>query len=204
MRMYICTSFKPLSFGGGSWDVNFYPHSCYQSFLPVANTWYHLVLTRDNTTLTLYIDGNLICSQATGNSIAAGSTLMDGTIGSRGNISSQNFVGDIDELKIFNRVLSVAEIINLTSSCTVTGIEDQQLNNNTLIIFPNPVADQLSINGIEPNGLLSVFNSYGEKVSEIKTADKSFNLNTEHFAAGVYLISYRNEMNIYFKKFVKE
>ena len=63
----------------------------------------------------------------------------------RGIISAQNFVGDIDELKIFNRVLSLSEIITLTGSCSVTGIEEEFSNDNPLVIFPNPVDEQLNV-----------------------------------------------------------
>ena len=74
--------------------------------LPV-NDWSHIALTSDGTTLRLYIDGEL---DATAPSLTARTTTgTDLEIGAS-TILSQYFNGLIDEVRLYDEVLSVAEI----------------------------------------------------------------------------------------------
>jgi hypothetical protein len=71
------------------------------------NTWYHAAVTYDGATVRLYLNGTLESSKPT----AALNTVLDAnglTIGLRPANSVWN--GQIDEIDIFNRALSVAEI----------------------------------------------------------------------------------------------
>ncbi len=86
------------------------------------NQWTHLVLTFDFDSLRLYINGQLDNKTYKGfnNVYDALDSIM---IGYSANTMNKNyFKGDIDELKIYNRVLSNTEILNLynkpfTCSC---------------------------------------------------------------------------------------
>lgn len=75
---------------------------------PIAvNTWTHVATTYDGVTLAVYVNGTL-----------AGSRPMTGTVQTTGNplrigantYSGQNFVGMIDEVRIYNRSLSAGEL----------------------------------------------------------------------------------------------
>ena len=107
-----------IGFGGGSWSSTFQPHQCYVGTLPAINQWYHLVVTRNNTLLTLYVNGTQICTTnyASVNAGYSGSSIR-GSIGSREVANEQNFVGDIDDVRIFNRVLTQTEIQNMSNAC---------------------------------------------------------------------------------------
>ena len=75
------------------------------------NTWVHLAATYDGTTLQLYVDGNLVGSQITiGQPIDASANPV--SIGSEEVIGKKQFWGSIDEVRIYNRALSQAEIQN--------------------------------------------------------------------------------------------
>ncbi|HYV90590.1 MAG TPA: LamG-like jellyroll fold domain-containing protein [Chitinophagales bacterium] len=106
-----------IGIGGGSWDTIPTAHHCYVDSLPNTNQWYHIVFTRDTDTLKLYVDNILICFQPTGNNAGYLGYYNTFSIGSRGNTSIQNFIGDIDEVKIFDKVLSQAEITLIDSVC---------------------------------------------------------------------------------------
>jgi hypothetical protein len=72
------------------------------------NTWSHLAATYDGTTIRLYVNGGLVSSQ-----VAAGSIMVTSNplrIGGNTVFSSEYFAGRIDEVRIYNRALSVAEI----------------------------------------------------------------------------------------------
>lgn len=111
-----CTS------GGGIADGNFayflggvsgLPNDC-QSWvdggaqLPL-NTWSHVALTYDGTTVTSYVNGTVARQvPATGTITATTGAFL---IGAR--ISGSNWAGSIDEVELFNRALSAAEISSI-------------------------------------------------------------------------------------------
>ena len=75
---------------------------------PLAvNTWSHLAGTYDGATLRLFLNGALVASQPFGGSIAtsAGALRLGGNA-----IWGAYFQGRIDELRIYNRALSLGEI----------------------------------------------------------------------------------------------
>jgi hypothetical protein len=72
-----------------------------------ANAWTHLTATYDGSALRLYVNGSLAGTTLTTGSIAAGS----GPLRFGGNsIWSEWFKGRIDEIRVYNRALSHAEI----------------------------------------------------------------------------------------------
>jgi glucose/arabinose dehydrogenase/PKD repeat protein len=71
------------------------------------NTWSHLAATYDGTTLRLYVNGTQVASKAQTGAIQTSSLPL--TIG--GDVpNGQNYTGRIDEVRVYNRALSVAEI----------------------------------------------------------------------------------------------
>jgi len=80
------------------------------SFGPLAgNTWYHLAATFDGTALTSYKNGVLIVSNpaAAGTPDAEAGTLM---IGRHSTIANNYFTGTVDDVRVYNRALSEAEL----------------------------------------------------------------------------------------------
>lgn len=72
-----------------------------------ANTWSHLAMTYDGATMRLFVNGTQVSSRAqTGNVAVTGNPLRIG-----GNsIWSEWFNGQIDEVRIYNTVLSAAQV----------------------------------------------------------------------------------------------
>ena len=73
------------------------------------NQWFHVVVTHDTTTLKMYVNGSLVVS---GGATTAAS-LSGINIGRRMYDSAYYFPGTIDEVRIYNRALSAAEVLNL-------------------------------------------------------------------------------------------
>lgn len=72
------------------------------------NTWSHIAVTYDGTKMSYYLNGVLSASSSISGAITASSDAL--TIG--GNVySGQNWKGFIDEVRIYNRALSAAEIV---------------------------------------------------------------------------------------------
>ena len=78
------------------------------SQLPVA-AWSHVAATYDGTTLRLYLNGTQVAQLATSGSILTSSSPL--RIGGNG-IWGEYFNGLIDEVRVYNRALSAAEIQN--------------------------------------------------------------------------------------------
>src|SRR5439155_22493632 len=72
-----------------------------------VNTWTHLAATFDGAAVRLYVNGELVASQAqTAPLVVASGTLQIGASSPPG----QGFAGRIDEVRIYNRALSQAGI----------------------------------------------------------------------------------------------
>jgi hypothetical protein len=78
------------------------------SALPL-NTWTHVAATYDGTTLRIFINGTEAASTfASGNIIVSGGALRMGG----NNVWGEYFTGRIDEIRIYNRALTQAQIQN--------------------------------------------------------------------------------------------
>ena len=82
----------------------------------VDNKWHHLAATRDGSSYKFYIDGVLIGSAPTppGSDPQLPADLYQ--LGYGYNLGYKYWKGDLDDLRIYKRVLSVAEIIALANS----------------------------------------------------------------------------------------
>ena len=86
------------------------------------NTWYHVTFVfENNNSLRLYLDGNLEASVAIGNRTLRNSDNRL-RVGS-GNVASEYFRGDIDEVRVWNKVISSTDILN-TMNCELQASEN--------------------------------------------------------------------------------
>jgi fibronectin type 3 domain-containing protein len=91
--------------GGGTFGVA--DVVAYGTGALTANTWTHLAVTYDGTTLRLYVNGTRVASGAqTGNILTSTDPLQIGG----DSIYGQYFQGTIDEVRVYNVVLTAAQI----------------------------------------------------------------------------------------------
>jgi hypothetical protein len=153
--------------------------------LPYQGIWYHIVLTRSADLLQLYVNNGLVKSLSISNTTPVYDTPTNIYIGTRAQQSlNQFFNGTIDELRIYNRALSQAEIKALYSEgvcyeyITVTDTLLINLNSvgtspspveNTIKIFPNPTHDHITIDAGNLSSLsgyrFKIINSLGQEVA---------------------------------------
>lgn len=82
--------------------------------VPTTNTWYHLAAVYDGTNASIYING-VKKATATGANGALKAPQIN-AIGSKGNGGDQNWKGAMDDLAIWNRALSDAEVSAIANS----------------------------------------------------------------------------------------
>ena len=83
-----------------------------------------------------------------------------------------------------------------------TGVNDIAID-NSLLIYPNPLTNELSVNGTMQNGMIRIFDVSGKEILKQKSSDVSTKINTEKLLAGFYLISYTQEDKTLITKLVK-
>jgi hypothetical protein len=83
----------------------------------LVDTWYHIAFTRSGNDNVLYINGS---SDATATSVGSMSTsTTESVIGAFTTAASYPFQGNIDEVCIFDRVVTPTEIVTLSTAPTV-------------------------------------------------------------------------------------
>jgi hypothetical protein len=108
-----------------------------------ADTWTHLTAVMSPTSVKFYIDGQLDSEQplnAPFDYVGAGSDLFI-SIGGTGATPD----GMIDEVKIYNRLLSASEINTSYNTYSVISGGTEVTNNMEMAIYPNPASDILNV-----------------------------------------------------------
>jgi hypothetical protein len=116
------------------------------------NLWHHIVGTLSSSgRLSIWVDGKResINSYGSINSLSSGCGLAIGGLSSLNTLNQAGeYLGDMDELRIYNRTLDSLEIDTLSqypySTASVSNVENQKI-----MIYPNPANSILSISGIE-------------------------------------------------------
>lgn len=124
------------------------------------NTWYHATFVfENNNSLRLYLNGNLEASIAIGNRTLRNSDnrLRIGV----GNLASEHFNGDIDEVRVWNKVLNATDILN-TMNCELQASETglvayYKFNQGNDSVNNSTVTSLLDSSGNANNGTLTDF-----------------------------------------------
>jgi uncharacterized delta-60 repeat protein len=83
------------------------------------------------------------------------------------------------------------------------GVNELKNSGNSLVIYPNPVTNELFIVGTESHGEIFVYNAEGALLLKKKSAADRTRIDTEKFIPGMYYISYRDGNRTMSLKMVK-
>lgn len=158
------------------------------SMVLTDNNWHHIIIHSDGGLTSMYVDGQLdgILQEP----------MMTGTGGSsnqfyigRSNFNIMPFTGQLNDVRVYNRVLTNSEIKTLYTSGGVS------FNQNTLILYPNPTDDLLNI---KPESAYDyeIFSANGAKV----LAGNSSKIDVSRLGAGTYFIRINGVLT---KSFIK-
>lgn len=159
------------------------------------NTWYNIVITIDNNSIKMYVNGILE------KTISYPGSCFDNNdhvfIGATrnaiiGDPASFFWIGKIDDLGIWNRALSTDEIISLYQSqisCQTLVINTGVLSsfnppiyNNTITIYPNPSNDHITI---DCGNLVNVVGYHIEIVNTLGQVVFNQPMNTQQYTVAL-------------------
>ncbi len=89
----------------------------------IDTDWHHIVTTYDGSIIKIYLDGNLMASEETSGDLHAASS--DIYIGNQA--TTNDFEGDIDEVKIYNSALTIEEVNQIYTTTPNIGDGSQNL-----------------------------------------------------------------------------
>jgi chitodextrinase len=163
----------------------------------VVGFWWYVTMVHDGVNDIIYLDGEEV------NNLPAAGTLNSTNrpfgMGNNPIEGGQYFTGALDEVKIYNKALTAAEIATLYQSGTTTGTEDlEALKGLVDFVYPNPTSDQLliehSFNGSQAL-LLRVFDQSGRQVGAVnfdknELASGQLKLDVGQYARGAYFLNF--------------
>ena len=95
---------------GGNLHFTFYGNDVSTSYSLSANQWYNIVATHDGYTFTIYANGSFVNSASRTLNTTATNFRIGGAPWNNG---GEFFRGEIDQVRIFNKVLSAGEVTTL-------------------------------------------------------------------------------------------
>ncbi|MFN8343734.1 MAG: LamG domain-containing protein [Spirosomataceae bacterium] len=175
-------AFSAVGWTIGTYLVNPTPLTtfCAVGTLPVTNRWYHVVATRDNQKIKLYIDGTFSCESSTQGLLPDYGTNTVMTFGRRAQ-GGQFLATKMDDIVIYNRALTDIEVGQLyrQSPCAVQPSTAQFTTTEPGYIFMEgnsftaphtPTEDkrtflQLKNNAVDPSSLVTISLSAGSSAN---------------------------------------
>ncbi|MEZ4956159.1 MAG: LamG-like jellyroll fold domain-containing protein [Saprospiraceae bacterium] len=163
----------------------------------VIGFWWYVTMVHDGDNDLIYVNGIQANSKpasgtlnTTARPLGFGNNPVDG---------GQYFQGGLDNVKIYNRALTSEEVEQLFNTGSIVGTTEPNLVDAYIEqVYPNPSTDLLTVKHSLPTNqdlLLRVFDLQGRQLDAVKlqaadVATGQFNLNVEHYPAGMYSLNF--------------
>lgn len=185
-----------------------------------TQTWYCYILTYDGDTARHYINGTLI-NKFGGWSPTIGSSTDSICIGKYpwgGSSYPYNFIGTMDDVAIYNRVLSDSEINNYCTNAPMIGVEDtttsisqsNAVNKTGLHVYPNPNDGMFTVSGTTKSDIVTIqlYSAIGILVYNLTVNPYNNNVNAtvdiKSLPAGIYTLRLSDEKNAQTTRLIKQ
>lgn len=167
------------------------------------NTWYHLTMVYANDSLWYYVNGQLISKIAKGFTSAFSASKPVMLAYSDNQTNKRYFKGKIDDVRIYNRKLTAAEVTELyNENDPATSVEDINASLNWSI-YPNPASFELTVDASALQGAsLKVYSLSGQTMYSLATLNGVHNVNLGDFASGIYFAEIVSNEGVERRKFV--
>lgn len=154
----------------------------------ISGSWKHVVFIHDHLDSTIiYVDGQYVAHDIgifDGNFNVPGRPLV---LGYHSENNSTFFNGEIDDIRIYDRKLSEAEINILYNELNPTvGVSPQVAQADAIGLFPNPSSAVVHIKVAQPT-VVSLVDVLGQQLATIDV-ENTASLDVSGYATGVYFV----------------
>lgn len=163
----------------------------------VKSFWWHVTMVHDGTNDIIYVNGLQTNIKPVPTKL--NSTSLPLGFGNNPIEGGQYFIGALDNVKIYNKSLTAAEILQLFQTGTTASKDlSNALQGLVLSVSPNPTTDVLTVqhafDGTQPL-LVRVFDLAGRQVDDLRFAKNAlpagqFSLNVNNYQTGFYTINF--------------
>ncbi|MFM2393191.1 MAG: hypothetical protein RLZZ546_1173 [Bacteroidota bacterium] len=161
----------------------------------VQGFWWYVTMVHDGEKDLIYVNGELTNSKPVATKL--NSTARPLCFGSNPIEGGQYFIGALDNVKIYNKALSAAEIGKLFATGT-TGVKDLAgLEKYNITAYPNPVSDFINVSHSLKGSNLQVRMSdalgrqlSSKTLSSSQINEGSFNLDLRTYSQGIYYLNF--------------
>jgi len=161
--------------------------------------WQHFVLGIETDSVKMYIDG--VKQWSLFKTFAPIYNSDPVAIGVSGNTTYTGYLnGNVDDIKVYNRMLTDAEVVLLFNAADPTLGINEFSENESMKIYPNPANEILNINLENPTSI-SIVSIVGEEVYQGDVNGNS-TIDISGFSSGIYFIKDLNNSQVI--KFIKK
>ena len=156
-----------------------------------------------STDISYYVDGvNVGTSSLSGSNSLSNIILNYAYLGRSGYTSDPTWLGSIDKFSIYNKALSVGEVLYLYQNGISTDISKTMTDN--LNIFPNPAGNYISIRGILGKANVEIIDLQGRKLISMRNIQSNQPICIENLTTGSYLIRISTKDETIMKKILRK
>ncbi|HLP96613.1 MAG TPA: LamG-like jellyroll fold domain-containing protein [Saprospiraceae bacterium] len=182
-----------------------FSHTLVATHLLELNQWYHMAVTYQDTIAKCYVDGILVDSNTMANQIT--STNFPLYIGADPHVVTEYHHGMLDDVRIYNRALSAAEVSALylvEVNCNTISTHEA-INEQNLTAFPNPTTGLLTFDWKvpPPDWTLQVFDLQGKLIQTIASNNPKESINISEMPPGLYVIRIDTKEDVYVIRAIK-
>lgn len=152
--------------------------------------WHHVVMTMDKKALKTYIDGLLIDSLYTGFDNYYSNKCV--AIGADDNSSTLAFMGDLDDICLYDRVINRKQVDSLfndgKSQNTLTVFEKEERSGNDGFFYPNPASDIIEFKQEVTDAI--IYDQTGKLINKLNTSNSCFigKIDVKSLDKGIYIL----------------
>lgn len=168
------------------------------------NTWFHIAVTYTPEVLKCYLNGEFIGEAVPVDPLTENE--QDFAIGRDTPATTDYFHGTMDEVNIYNRALSAADVMALKNynGCSPSAIGDKQQLEN-VNIYPNPVESIVNITlSDSENYTVKMFSALGQLLSTNTVNQGQIDLDMSELKSGFYFIHVSSKKGFYTEKILKK
>ncbi len=169
-----------------------------------VNNWVHAVFTWTSTGVhQMYINNALTTNSTLTSHTVNVTTPVNFLIGAQSPTFRQ-FNGVIDDIRIYNRVLTPLEVATLFSepNPTTVGLNENELKGNYVSVFPNPTTEIMNLSSSLKINTIEVHDLTGKI---LLSQENSNSINLNQLNSGMYFLKVYCENNQFIsKKIVKQ